>query len=150
MRAESPGDHLFQTTVLVHEAFVRLVSGPEVAWQDRVRFYAVCGRVMRRILIDRARERRSLKRGADEGPLPLDSCLGAVPAHDNDLLALDEALGQLSKLDPRMGQVVDLRFFAGLSVEDTAEALCVSSKTVQRGWQVARNWLLRELKGRAS
>jgi RNA polymerase sigma factor (TIGR02999 family) len=150
MRAESPGDHMLQTTALVHEAFLRLAGGPAVAWQDRVHFYALCARVMRRILIDQARERRSLKRGGNQSPLPIESCLGAVPARDDDLLALDEALAQLTKLDSRMGQVVELRFFAGLSVDESAEALGVSSKTIHRDWQVARNWLLRELKGRVS
>lgn len=150
MRAESPGDHTFQTTALVHEAFVRLVDGAEVPWQDRVHFYAVCARVMRRILIDRARERRSLKRGADEREVPFGDWLGAVPARSEDLLALDEALERLAKGEPRMGQVVELRYFAGLNVDETAEVLGVSSKTVKRDWQVARNWLLRELRGRVT
>jgi RNA polymerase sigma-70 factor, ECF subfamily len=147
MRAESPGDHTLQTTALVHEAYVRLVQGADVPWQDRVHFYAVCAQLMRRILIDRARERRSLKRGGDEREIPFGDWLGAVPARDEDLLALDEALDRLSKGDPRMGQVVELRYFAGLNVEETAEALGVSTKTVKRDWQVARTWLLRELRG---
>lgn len=150
MRGESPGEEVLQTTALVHEAFLRLAPGVDIAWQDRVHFYAICARVMRRILIDRARERRALKRGGDEGPVSLTNCMGVVPARDGDLLALDEALGRLSTLQPRMGQVVELRFFAGLSVEEAAEVLGVSSKTVQRDWQVARNWLLCELNGRAS
>ena len=150
MRGESPGEEVLQTTALVHEAFLRLAPGVDIAWQDRVHFYAICARVMRRILIDRARERRALKRGGDEGPVSLTNCMGVVPARDGDLLALDEALGRLSTLQPRMGQVVELRFFAGLSVEEAAEVLGVSSKTVQRDWQVARNWLLCELRGRAS
>ena len=150
MRGEAPGEEVLQTTALVHEAFLRLAPGVDIAWQDRVHFYAICARVMRRILIDRARERRALKRGGDEGPVSLTNCMGVVPARDGDLLALDEALGRLSTLQPRMGQVVELRFFAGLSVEEAAEVLGVSSKTVQRDWQVARNWLLCELNGRAS
>ena len=150
MRGEAPGEEVLQTTALVHEAFLRLAPGVDIAWQDREHFYAICARVMRRILIDRARERRALKRGGDEGPVSLTNCMGVVPARDGDLLALDEALGRLSTLQPRMGQVVELRFFAGLSVEEAAEVLGVSSKTVQRDWQVARNWLLCELNGRAS
>jgi RNA polymerase sigma-70 factor (ECF subfamily) len=147
MREEAPGDHTFQTTALVHEAFVRLAGGAEVQWQDRVHFYAVCAQVMRRILIDQARQRRALKRGGHERVVPSVDWQGAVPARDEDLLALDQALDRLAKVDPRMGRVVELRYFAGLSVDETSEALGVSSKTVQRDWQVARNWLLRELEG---
>ena len=131
-RTESPGAQTLQTTALVHEAYVRLVEGAGVSWNDRVHFYAVCARVMRRILIDQARERRSLKRGGDEGEIPLGDGLGTVPARDDDLLALDEALDRLAKADPRMGQVVELRYFAGLDVEETAVVLGVSPRTVKR------------------
>ena len=150
MREETPGDHTFQTTALVHEAFVRLAGGAEVQWQDRVHFYAVCAQVMRRILIDQARQRRALKRGGPERGVPSVDWQGAVPARDDDLLALDQALDRLAKVDPRMGRVVELRYFAGLSVDETSEVLGVSSKTVQRDWQVARNWLLRALEGRTA
>ena len=142
MREETPGDHTLQTTALVHEAFVRLAGGADVAWQDRVHFYAVCAQVMRRILIDQARERRALKRGGHEPRVAVGRLAGAVPARDDDLLALDQALDRLAKVDPRMGRVVELRYFAGLSVDETAEVLGVSPKTVQRDWQVAQNWLL--------
>jgi RNA polymerase sigma factor (TIGR02999 family) len=150
MRAESPANHTFQTTALVHEAFVRLLEGAEVPWQNRVHFYAVCARLMRRILIDRARKRHAVRRGGDKREIPFGDWIGAVPARDEDLLALDEALERLSKADPRLGHVVELRYFAGLNGDETAEALGVSPKTVKRDWQVAKIWLLRELKGRDS
>jgi RNA polymerase sigma-70 factor, ECF subfamily len=146
MRAESPADQTLQTTALVHEAYVRLVEGADVPWQNRVHFYAVSARLMRRILVDHARERRSLKRGGHERAIPFGDWLGAVPARGEDLLALDEALERLSKSDARMGQVVEMRYFAGLNADETAEALGVSSKTVSRDWQVARAWLHRELR----
>jgi RNA polymerase sigma-70 factor, ECF subfamily len=145
MRDETPGHQTLQTTALVHETYLRLVEGANVAWQDRVHFYAVCARLMRRVLIDRARERRSLKRGGDEHGVPYVDWLGAVPVRDEELLALDEALDRLSTSDARMGRVVELRYFAGLNVEETAEVLGVSSKTVKRDWQVARAWLHHEL-----
>ena len=128
---------------------MRLAGGAEVPWQDRVHFYAVCAQVMRRILIDRARS-AGPSSAAAMSARALADWQGAVPARDEELLALDQALDRLAKVDPRMGRVVELRYFAGLSVDETSEALGVSSKTVQRDWQVARNWLLRELEGRDS
>ena len=100
MRGESPGDRVLQTTALVHEAFLRLAPGVDIAWQDRMHFYAICARVMRRVLIDRARERRSLKRGGDERRVSLTNDVGVVPARDEDLLALDEALGGCRRSTP--------------------------------------------------
>ena len=149
MRAEGPGAHTLQTTALVHEAFVRLVDGAQVAWTDRVHFYAVCGRLMRRILIDRARAHLALKRGGDAPAFQVADWDGAVPATCEDLLALDEALERLAAADPRKGQVVEMRYFAGLSVEETAAALNVSVETVMRDWKVAKTWLLRDLRLRA-
>lgn len=146
MRAEGPSDQTLQTTALVHEAYVRLVEGADVPWQDRVHFYAVSARLMRRILIDHARERHTGKRGGSDRAIPLGDWLGAVPARDEDLLALDEALRRLSTIDARMGQVVEMRYLAGLNVDETAEALGVCAKTVKRDWQVARAWLHKELK----
>jgi RNA polymerase sigma factor (TIGR02999 family) len=146
MRAEAPGDQTLQTTALVNEAFVRLVDGARVAWTDRVHFYAVCARLMRRVLIDRARAQRSLRRGGDDRPLAIAEWDGAVPARADELLALDEALRRLAEADPRKGQVVEMRYFAGLSVEETAEALGVSVETVMRDWKVAKTWLLRDLR----
>jgi RNA polymerase sigma-70 factor (ECF subfamily) len=146
MRAESPGCQTIQTTALVHEAYVRLVDGTRVAWQNRAHFYAVCARLMRRILVDRARARGSIKRGGEVRQIAFGEWQGAVPARDEELLALDEALGRLSKSDHRKGRVVEMRYFGGLTVEETAEALGVSPETVTRDWKVARLWLLHELK----
>ena len=147
MRGESPGPPTLQTTALVHEVYLRLVDATRVSWQNRAHFYAVCARLMRRILVDRARARRSLKRGG--GALRIDAAEwnGEVKARSEDLLALDEALARLSEADPRRGQVVELRYFGGLSLEETAEALSISVDRVRRDWRVARLWLLRELEG---
>jgi RNA polymerase sigma-70 factor, ECF subfamily len=149
MRAESSGVHTLQTTALVHEAYLRLVDGARVEWHDRVHFYAVCARVMRRILIDRARARRAGKRGAGADRLALDDRDGAMPASQEDLLALNEALERLTRADPRKGSVVELRYFGGLSVEETAAALKTSVETVKRDWRTARTWLRRDLRLRA-
>ena len=145
MRAESPGPHTLQTTALVHEVYLRLVDGNRVSWQNRAHFYAVCARLMRRILVDRARARRSLKRGGAIERTELADWPGPSPVQTDDLLALDEALARLAKADPRRGDVVELRYFGGLSVEETAEALGLSRETVLRDWKVARLWLLRQL-----
>ena len=149
MRAEGPGCHTLQTTALVHEAFVRLVDGAQVAWADRVHFYAVCGRLMRRILIDRARAHLARKRGGDAPAFHLADWDGAAPARCEDLIALEEALERLAAADPRKGKVVEMRYFAGLSVKETSEALGVSVETVMRDWKVARTWLLRDLRLKA-
>lgn len=149
MRAEGPADQTLQTTALVHEAYLRLVKGAEVPWQDRVHFYAVSARVMRRLLIDHAREQLALKRGGEDRAVPFADDLGAVPARPEELVALDEALGRLAQVDARMARVVELRYFAGLNMDETAETLGVCSRTVKRDWQVARAWLHRELGPRA-
>jgi len=145
MRAESPG-HTLQTTALVNEAWVRLVGTEGVDWQDRVHFYAVAAQMMRRILVDSARARRSGKRGGalphvnlDEGPE-----LGA--SKDRDLVALDDALNALAQLDPRQVRVIELRFFVGLDVEETAEVLKISPQSVKRDWKLAKIWLSREMR----
>ena len=145
MRGEPPGNQMLQTTGLVHEAYVRLVEGAGISWQNRSHFYAVCARLMRRILVDRARARRSRKRAGDERPEPIEDWQGAVPAQDEGLLALNEALERLSQRDARKGQVVELRYFGGLTVEETAEALGISEDTVLRDWKAAKSWLRREL-----
>jgi RNA polymerase sigma-70 factor, ECF subfamily len=148
MRAESPGCQTLQTTALVHEAYVRLVDGARVDWQNRSHFYAVCARLMRRILVDRARARCADKRGGEAHAVPFGDWIGAVPAKDEELLALEEALQRLSESDARKGQVVELRYFGGLTVEETAEALGTSPETVGRDWKVARLWLAHELRAR--
>jgi RNA polymerase sigma factor (TIGR02999 family) len=148
MRAESPGLATLQTTALINEAYLRLVDGAKVPWQNRTHFYAVCARLMRRVLVDRARARRADKRGGDDRPIALADWQGSVPARDEEVLALHEALERLAQADARKAEVVELRYFGGLTVEETAEALGMSAETVVRDWKVARMWLRRELRSR--
>jgi RNA polymerase sigma-70 factor, ECF subfamily len=147
MRREHPGLTL-QTTALVHEAYVRLVEARHVSWQNRSHFYALCAQAMRRIVVDAARARHSLKRGGRAEHVPLDEARVASPAREDDVLALDAALTDLSKADPRKSRVVELRYFGGLSVEETAEVLRVSPQTVMRDWKMARLWLVKALRHR--
>jgi RNA polymerase sigma factor (TIGR02999 family) len=147
MATERP-NHTLQATALVNEAYVRLVDTREVSWQDRAHFFALCARAMREILIDHARARASAKRGGGEVALELDEGLIAVKSPEANLLELDDALKRLAELDPRKSQVVELRYFGGLSLEETAETLKVSTKTVQRDWNLARGWLYQELSGK--
>ena len=144
MRKEGPGNTL-QTTALVHEAFLRLVDGTEVRWQDRAHFFAVSAQLMRRILVDAARARGAGKRGGAAGKINLDESIDALPQRGTELIALDEALSALAQFDSRKARVVEMRFFAGLSVEETAEVLKISPQSVMRDWKLARAWLLREL-----
>lgn len=144
LRRERP-DHTLQSTALVHEAFLRMVDQQAVEWQSRAHFFGIAARIIRQILVDHARARRAQKRGGDALTLPLDEAL-AVPERKNvDLVALDDALTALARMDERQAKVVELRFFAGLSIEETAEALRTSAATVKRDWLVAKAWLLREL-----
>lgn len=145
MRAESPRLSTIQTTALVNEVYIRLVDGTRIAWQDRTHFYAVCARLMRRILVDRARARCAEKRGGADRPVLLHESHGSVPARPEELLALHEALERLARANARMANVVELRYFGGLSIYETAEAIGVSPETVTRDWKVARMWLHREL-----
>ena len=144
MRDERP-DHVLQTTALINEAYLRLIDITRVRWQNRAHFYAVSARVMRRILVDAARERGAHKRGGGISHVAFDEALIPGPEPDSDLVALDAALQALSTVDSRKGQVVELRYFGGLSVEETAEVLHVSVETVARDWRMAKLWLLREL-----
>ncbi|MCP4205150.1 MAG: sigma-70 family RNA polymerase sigma factor [bacterium] len=139
-----PGDSLV-TTALVHEAYLKLVDRSRAAFNDRGHFFAVAARAMRQILVDQARKRTSKKRGGRERKVTLEE--GKVPLRERaaEVLALDEALARLEKIEPRLGQVVELRFFGGLSVEEAAEALAVSARTVKRDWRRARIFLHREL-----
>lgn len=146
MAREAPG-HTLQTTALIHEVYLRLVDVRELNWQDRAHFFAICARLMRHILIDFARSRRYLKRGGDAPHVVLDEALVVSRQLPADLLALDDALKGLAKVDPRASQVVELRFFGGLSAEEAAEALKISAETVTRDWRMAKAWLLRELSG---
>ena len=144
LRGESAQQTL-QSTALVHEAYVRLVDWRNVDWQNRAHFFGVAAQMMRRVLVDRARERQAAKRGAGAVKLTLDHAF-AMPVEDGiDLQALDQALSQLEKLDPQQGRVVELRFFGGLSIEETAAALGISTPTVKRSWSAARAWLRRAL-----
>ena len=142
-----PGDSL-QTTGLVHEAFVRLAGAHTVDWQDRKHFLAIAARTMRRVLVDLARAQGADKRGADARHLPIDSNIAADGPSPVDLLGLDEALDALAAFDPRKVRVIELRFFSGLTVEETADVLDVSPDTVARDWRMAKSWLLRELDAR--
>jgi RNA polymerase sigma factor (TIGR02999 family) len=138
-------NHPLQTTALVNEAYLRLVDASRVGWQNRAHFFAVSAHVMRRILIDVARARQKLKRGAGAIHVSFDEALMVSHEPSPALLALDDALEALARVDPRKSRVVELRFFGGLSVEETAEALNVSPVTVMRDWSLAKTWLLREL-----
>ena len=144
MAREGTG-HTLQTTALVNEVYLRLVDVREVTWQNRAHFFAVCARLMRRILTDFARSRRYLKRGGDAQHVSLDEALVVSEEPRADVLALDDALNSLSAFDERKGKVVELRFFGGLTVEETAEVLNVSPDTVLRDWRLAKDWLVREL-----
>jgi len=147
MAQERPG-HTLQTTALVNEVYLRLVDIREVTWQDRAHFFAVCARLMRRVLTDFARSRGYLKRGGDSPHVGLDEALLISREPAPDLVALDDALNALAAIDPRKCQVVELRFFGGLSVDETAEVLKVAPKTVDRDWRLARLWLLEEMNGK--
>ena len=143
MRGERPG-HSLQATALVNEAYTRLVGYRRMQWQNRAHFFAVSAQLMRRILVEHAR-RQNLKRGRGFEHVSLDETALVSGAKDTDLVALDDAMIALSQIDPRKVQVVELRFFGGLSVEETAEVLKVSPITVKRDWRAARTWLYREL-----
>lgn len=146
VRGARPGETL-QRTALVHEVFMRLAGAGSTEWQDRQHFLAVAARTMRRVLVDMARAQGTGKRGARAEHLPLDSGLAAEAPALLDLIALDRALESLGALDERKVRVVELRYFAGLTVEETASVLDVSPDTVARDWRLARTWLLRELDG---
>ena len=139
--------HTLQTTALVNEAFVRLVDARQVGWQDRSHFLGIAARLMRRVLIDHARTRGVQKRGGGDHKVALDDGMAVAPAPDFNLLALDRALEALAAVDERKSRVIEMRFFGGMTVEETAEALHVSSDTVKRDWRLAKLWLLRELEG---
>jgi RNA polymerase sigma-70 factor (ECF subfamily) len=145
MKGERPG-HSLQTTALVNEAYTRLVEYKRMQWQDRAHFFAVSAQLMRRILVEHAR-RHNLKRGRGLQQVSLDEAAVLGGGEDTDLVALDDAMNALARLDPRKVQVVEMRFFGGLSVEETAEVLKVSAVTVKRDWRAARTWLYRELTG---
>jgi RNA polymerase sigma-70 factor (ECF subfamily) len=148
MRRERAGQTL-QTTALVNEAYLRLVNSSRVGWHDRAHFFAVVAQLMRRVMVDEARKRRQQKRGAEFTRVALDEALMSAPRREFDLLALDEALGRLAQFAPRKCRVVEMRFFGGLSIEETAAVLGVSTDIVKREWRTAKLWLLHELSGDA-
>jgi len=144
MAGERPG-HSLQTTALVNEVYLRLVDCTQIQWQDRAHFFAVSAQLMRRILIDFARSRGYQRRGGGVVHMPLDEAPSVCDEPDHNLVALDDALQALARVDARKSQVVELRYFGGLSIEETAEVLKVSPETVQRDWRLAKVWLLREM-----
>jgi RNA polymerase sigma factor (TIGR02999 family) len=139
--------HTLQTTALVHEAYLKLVDQRRVRWQNRAHFFGVAAQMMRRILVSHARAHAAGKRGHGAQPLSLDQAPEVSAKPKVDLLALDEALDRLTEIDPRLGRVVELRFFGGLSIEEAGEVLSLSSATVGREWSMAKAWLYKELGG---
>lgn len=144
LRQERP-DHTLQSTALVHEAYVRLVGQSPPAWNSRAHFFGIAARLMRQILVDHARNRHAAKRGGHALKLTLTDSLAGSKKQDLDILALDNALNTLAQVSPQQSQIVELRFFSGLTIEDTSEALGISPATVKRGWTAARAWLFREM-----
>jgi len=143
-------DHTLQTTALVNEAFMRLTGARDVRWQDRAHFIGISARLMRRVLVDHARTRGYRKRGGRAFRTTLNEALAVTPPPSVDLVALDRALEKLAAVDQRKSRVVEMRFFGGMSVEETAEALHVSGDTIKRDWRLAKLWLLRELENRGT
>jgi len=149
MSRENSG-HTLQTTALVNEAYLKLADTNNLNWQDRAHFFAVSANVMRHILVDHARASRAERRGGEAQQIGLEDIIEIPQAPNKDVLALNDALDRLAKVDARKSKVVELRYFGGLSVEETAEVLKVSADTVMRDWRLAKAWLLRELSGESS
>lgn len=149
LQAERP-EHTLQSTALVHEAYVRLVGQALPQWQNRAHFFAVAAQIMRQILVDYARSHRAAKRGRGVCRLTLEDAIGLPGQQNLDVVALDDALKILATMDPQQSRIVELRFFAGLTVEDTSEALGISPATVKRSWTSARAWLHREMTGESA
>ncbi len=149
LRSERQG-HTLSPTALVHEAYMKLVDQSRVEWQGKTHFFAVGAQVMRRILVDHARHRQRVKRGGGRARIQLSEDVALSPQRDEDVLAIDEALSKLAKVDPRQATIVEMRFFGGLSVAEVAEFLGVSKRTVEGEWTVARAWLRRELADESS
>jgi RNA polymerase sigma factor (TIGR02999 family) len=144
MSQEGPG-HTLQSTAVVHEAYLKLFDQQRVQWQNRTQFFAVAAQLIRRILVDHARGANAAKRGGVARKLSLDENLGVFESRDLDLVALDDAMAALARFDPQQSRVIELRFFAGLTIEETAETLGVSPTTVKRDWITAKAWLFNEL-----
>jgi RNA polymerase sigma factor (TIGR02999 family) len=141
------GDHTLQTADLVHEAYVKLGGLERIEWKNRAQFFAIAAQAMRRVLVDHAAGRRAAKRGGGRRKVPLDEAMLVLEEQDEEVLALNAALFELEKVNPRLVRVVECRYFAGLSIEETAEGLEISPATVKRDWTLARAWLNRELSG---
>lgn len=148
-RGQRPG-HTLQTTALVNEAYLRLIDASQVQWRNRTHFFAISARLMRRILVDYARAHSYAKRGGGAQHIPLDEAAVFTKESAPDLVALDDALDALTRIDERKTRVIELRFFGGLTIEETAEVLKVSPDTVMRDWRLAKSWLMRELSGEKS
>jgi RNA polymerase sigma factor (TIGR02999 family) len=146
LRREQVG-HTLQTTALIHEAYVRLVDQRNMQWQNRAHFFGIAAQMMRRILVDHARSKKRVKRGGSEIRVSFEDANVAAKGQDLDVVALDEALERLAQIDEQQSRVVELRFFSGLSVEETAEVMGISKSTVKRDWSMAKAWLHRELSG---
>lgn len=144
LRKERP-DHTLQSTALVHEAYLRLIDQKNVRWQNRAHFFGVAAQMIRRILVDHARSKHAVKRGASAPKLSLDEAIALPDRKDFDVIALDDALNGLAKIDPQQSRIVELRFFTGLTVEETAEVLGISPATVKRDWVTAKAWLYRDI-----
>jgi RNA polymerase sigma factor (TIGR02999 family) len=138
-------DHTLQPTALVHEAYLRLVGQQRVRWQNRAHFFGIAAQMMRRILVDHARAHTASKRGSGERPISLDDAVASIPGVNVDVLALDEALVRLARIDAQQSRVVELRFFGGLTIKEAAEVLGISHATVEREWTVAKAWLYDQL-----
>ena len=149
LRAERP-DHTLQPTALVHEAYLKLVDQGSAQWRNRAHFFALAAQVMRHILVDHARARRTSKRGGTRPAVPLDEAVNILSERDVDLVSLDDALRALEASDPQQSRIVELRYFGGLSIEETAEVLGISPATVKRDWTMAKAWLRREIPKRAA
>jgi len=145
MRRERPG-HTLQTSALVNEAYLRLIDADRVDWQDRAHFFAISANIMRQVLMQHARLRCARKRGGDAVKVDFDEAFVPSPERDADLIALDDALNALAQKDPREAKVVELRFFGGLSEQETAHVLGISDRTVRREWEHAKAWLIHQLK----
>jgi len=145
--AHERAGHPLQTTALVNEAYLRLIEASQVGWHNRAHFFAVSAQLMRRILVDFARSRNRVKRGGSVRRVSLDEAMEISEERESDLVALDDALSALAAIDARKSKVVELRFFGGLSVEETADVLNISAETIMRDWKFAKSWLLREMSG---
>lgn len=143
-------DHTLQSTALVHEAYLRLVNQRSVVWQNRAHFFGMAAQMMRRILVDHARAQQASKRGSGAVKIELDEAIVSTGHRDLDLIALDDSLDRLTQMDPDQGRIVELRFFGGLSIEETAEVMGISPATVNREWSTARAWLYREMSSGAA